>query len=555
MTHSKKLDFNNLDSFLKTKPYEIIISNKNPYSVKSWKEAYVYIFQFFESEYTGLIPLRISLLEGNKIDYGDLDDSYEMRRPAQISADRFIETNICSDGIVKRIKALLDFFCFPYEQLEIFFHLKSGNVADESCNKISPLKSERIDTGISSEKNVFESENNVIIGKKIQNDSLSEKVVTVSQKSDCRCLDIKEVENYIKTKGLQGASIQEIIDAVQSDNSVLSMENALDENMNILAMPGHRFVHEESFVDLDEAEEILQSILNNHFRQFGGYSNSQLLFTAASQELSMFMNDNNCKNTDDVYAIACFLFEKKRYAGKKYKFVTPHIFEVEPNFPPTHQGLMINLARKNDGILYESDAKNYLQKIMLTFPGMSQVLRIGVASTFFIYDDEKYLLSEAIDIDDAWCLRMHNQIDDLFMKANVAYVIPRDISTSWLSSLPSLPHNLAWTRLLLQQILDMYPSIGFKCISADIGQSYRTIAAAIVPQDSPLQSFSDVVTLYMQDHHNLPMRMKREDLRKELRDAGMLEAREMQSALHKALDDYRFAWTDENKTVLVRGNK
>ena len=35
----------------------------------------------------------------------------------------------------------------------------------------------------------------------------------------------------------------------------------------------------------------------------------------------------------------------------------------------------------------------------------------------------------------------------------------------------------------------------------------------------------------------------------------MLEAGEMIYALPKALNDYRFAWTDENKTVLVRGNK
>ena len=59
----------------------------------------------------------------------------------------------------------------------------------------------------------------------------------------------------------------------------------------------------------------------------------------------------------------------------------------------------------------------------------------------------------------------------------------------------------------------------------------------------------------MEERHNLPMRMPGENLRLELRDAGMLEANEMIYTLHKALDDYRFAWTDENKTVLVRGNK
>ena len=159
------------------------------------------------------------------------------------------------------------------------------------------------------------------------------------------------------------------------------------------------------------------------------------------------------------------------------------------------------------------------------------------------------------EIDDAWCLRMHDRLDDLFRKANVAYVIPRDINAAWLTTLPSLPHGLDWTLLLLQEVLDKYPAIGFKSISPDLNQTLDTLAAAFVPVDSPLQTFPDVVTLFMEEHHDLPMRMPGEDLRLELRDAGMLENGEMIYALPKALNDYRFAWSNENKTVYVRGNK
>ncbi len=172
-----------------------------------------------------------------------------------------------------------------------------------------------------------------------------------------------------------------------------------------------------------------------------------------------------------------------------------------------------------------------------------------------MYDSERYLLSEAIGIDEGWCRMMHNRMDDLFRKANVAYVIPRDISTSWLSTLPLLPHGLGWTHLLLQDVLDKYPAIGFKSISPDLNQTHDTLAAAFVPEGSPLQTFPDVVTLFMEEKHQLPIRMAGEDLRQELRDAGMLENGEMIYALPKALDDYRFAWSDENKTVYVRGNK
>ncbi len=127
-------------------------------------------------------------------------------------------------------------------------------------------------------------------------------------------------------------------------------------------------------------------ILRTHFAQFGGYSNNQLLFGAASQELSMFLNDNDCENIDAVYAIARFLFEKKAVAGAPYKFSTPHIFEKEPDYPMTLRGLMIHLARSNGGLLYASDAKDYLQKTMLTYGGIGQLLQLGssIPSSFTI---------------------------------------------------------------------------------------------------------------------------------------------------------------------------
>ena len=369
-----------------------------------------------------------------------------------------------------------------------------------------------------------------------------------------RSVNMEKVEEALKNAGLLGLTIQELIDTVLPGASVSSTRNALDEDKSIIAMPGNRFLHEDSFVDMDEAEDALRRILSTHFAQFGGYSNNQLLFGAASQELSMFLNDNDCESIDAVYAIARFLFEKKAVTGMPYKFYAPHIFEVEPDYPTTLRGLMIHLARSNNGILYEAEAKSYLQKTMLTYGGMSQLLQIGSSDTFLMYDDDRYFLSEALGIDDAWCLRLHDRMDDLFRKANVAYVIPRDISDAWLNTLPLLPQGLGWTRLLLQEVLNKYPAVGFKSISADLNQSLHTIAAAFVPADSPLQSFPDVVTLFMEERHTLPMRMPGEELRLELRDAGMLEAGEMIYALPKALDDYRFAWTDENKTVLIRGN-
>ena len=215
---------------------------------------------------------------------------------------------------------------------------------------------------------------------------------------------------------------------------------------------------------------------------------------------------------------------------------------------------MINFARKNGGLLNSENAKEYLQKTMLSYGSLGQLLQISSTDTFLYYDENNFLLTEAIGINKEWEQSVHDKLDNLFRQADVAYVIPRDITSTWLNTLPLLPHGLPWTHLFLQEVLRNFPDIGFRPITSELGQANTTIAAAIVPTNSPLQSFPDVVTLYMQDKYVLPKRMACEELRQVLREAGMLEERELIYALPKALNDYRFSWTDENKVVLVRGN-
>lgn len=373
-----------------------------------------------------------------------------------------------------------------------------------------------------------------------------------AQKQPGNSVSIEKAEAYLAAAGLQGAAVQDLINNVQPGAAAYATQNALEASRNVIAMPGNRYVHAEAFVDLDEAEETMGRILQTHFAQFGGYSNHRLLFGAASHDLSMFLNDNDCEDIDSVYALAQYFFGKK--AEKQYKFSYPHIFENTPDFPPSLKGLMINLARMSGGVLDADDAKDYLQKTMLSYGSIGQLLQIASSDTFLMYDSSRYLLSEKMGIDGEWKRMLHDRLDDLFRQADVAYVIPRDIRGSWFAGLPALPQGLGWTVLLLQEVLRQFPDIGFRPVTSELGQARDTIAAAFVPAASPLQSFPDVVTLFMQERHALPKRMACEQLRQELREAGMLEGGELIYALPKALNDYRFSWTDENKTVLVRGN-
>ena len=386
-----------------------------------------------------------------------------------------------------------------------------------------------------------------------RNNAKAKKVTPATPKTRRHAINIEKAKDSLKTVGLQGATVQELIDKVQPGAAVFPTRNVLNSDPQIIAMPGNRFVHADAFVDLDEAEEEMEKILKTHFAQFGGYSNNKLLFGAASHDLSLFLNDNDCEDIDSVYALAQYFFVKKR-SEHSFTFSNPHIFKDKPDFPLTLKGLMINLARSNGGILNAEDAKNYLQKTMLSYGSIGQLLQLNSSNTFLYYDANRYLLTEKIGASKEMLQSIHNRLDSLFRQADVAYVIPRDITDNWLHTLPSLPQGLPWTHLLLQEMLRNFPKIGFRTITSELGQSGDTIAAAIVPVGSPLQSFPDVITLYMQEKHTLPKRMACEELRQELREAGMLAGNELIYALPKALDDFRFSWTNGNKTVLVRGN-
>jgi len=368
---------------------------------------------------------------------------------------------------------------------------------------------------------------------------------------------IASLEEYIKSVGLSGATASEAIEATNSTTPISVVNKALDNSRNIIAMPKSKFAHVDCFVDLDEAERELEKILRGHFSQFGGYSNKYLLFGAACQQLPMFINDNDCDDTDSMYAIARFLFKKKALLGTPCKFSSPHIFEKEPDYPASLQGLMIHLARNNGGVLNASEATEFLQNASLPDNSLNTILQVGSSEIFLMCSPDQFLLSEALGIDEAWCMRIHNRLMDLFQKEKVAYVIPRDIKEEWLTTLPTLPNGLGWTLLLLQEVLNKYPTVGFRTIFAELNQKHETLAAAFVPATSPIQTFADIVTLYMEEHYKsqLPMTMAGEALRTLLLNAKMIKGNEMIFSLPRVLNDRNFTWSNENKTVCIRGNK
>jgi hypothetical protein len=375
---------------------------------------------------------------------------------------------------------------------------------------------------------------------------LKDVLPTVSTKTSV--IDIEVVSQYIHQQGLVGTTTEEIIKSITID-SRSALIKILERETNIIALPEGRYIHKTNVVDLDEAADTLLRILRTQFRQFDGYSNYRLLFDAAKIDLSLFMNDNAFEDENTIYAIAKHLFTKGNYRGNQFVFTSnAHIWEKEPEYPQTIRGILIHRARMNNGRISRSECEVFLDQVKMGQANINQIIQSGGDSTFYQYASGEYLLSEILHIDKTYQEHIKRTLGELF--ENNSFVIPRDIDDRWYDKLPGLPLGLTWTPLFLQEVLIFNPVIGYKPLFALLQQSRDTVAAAFVPTSSDI-TFADIVSAYIARSMDLPMRMGAEDLRQILRESGMIEGNELIFNMHRALNDYRFAWSNGNKTVHI----
>lgn len=299
----------------------------------------------------------------------------------------------------------------------------------------------------------------------------------------------------------------------------------------------------DNIVDLDEGKKCLREILDAHFLTLYGYSNIGILWSAAQNSLSMFLNDNAINSADELW---CFLI---RAFQNEFVFNSPHIWQNPPDYPQSSKGLIINLARQHGGVVTREQIDNYFSQIKLTSLYNSFVLD---KEQLLFYDKAKFILTETVNPNADRCSLTANALNTLFSLENMPYIILRDINQKWFSSLPGLPNGLPWTPLLLQELLRIRPNIGYKVILPSLkGQALDTVGAAIVPRNSDIKTFADMVHLFCFGEYKLPYKLPAEELRLKLREAGMIEGNELIYNLHKALKDYRFAFSDENRTVMI----
>jgi hypothetical protein len=296
-------------------------------------------------------------------------------------------------------------------------------------------------------------------------------------------------------------------------------------------------------VDFESGRDGIRAILHTHFQALHGYSNSAILWDAAQNQLSMFLNDNAINNADGLWNFVRSVF------NGAFVFSKPHIWRTNPPYPQNVRGLVINLARQHNGLVSRGQIDEFFARIKINAPINAAVL---AQEEILSYERGRFILAETVNLDIERRTALVKALDSLFSDENVPYIVLRDITTAWLSRLPDLSGGIHWTPLLLQEVLRVHPDIGYRIPPPILkGQDLDTVRAAIVPCKSDISTFADLVHRFCYSKYTLPHRMDAEGLRLELRSAGFLEGNKLIGNMHKALNNYRFAFTEEHKTVLI----
>lgn len=501
------LDFTSNSNYVHTKPYRFVLRGI-ACETRNWTDLLMQLCELLIS----IASDAIMTLANSSWSYLSLNKT-RMFSPKKLSNGMWVETSYSATHIVRICGSLCQKCGIATDELKIYYGKKNHTgVYDGQYQKDGyVIVDHRTDT--------FES------------------------------VKAEVIESFIKKSGVKSSTLADIQNAIPGITRV-AISRILNTDTQFVEISKRRYIHRSNIVDLDEAAETMLQILRSQFAQFDGYTSIRLLFYAVRNDLPVFLNDNDFDNMENIYYLAKHLFSKESYGGAQFVFYSnAHIWEQEPDYPKSLKGLLINFARNSEGIITRGECEAFLDKIGMAYTSINQILQISNNPTFLQYDEGRYLLSETIPIDDAWKAQVTYCLDELF--EDVQYAIPRDIRGGWLDKLPTLSFQLRWTPLLLQEILAFYPSIGFRTIPALYGQALDTLHAAIVRTDSQLQAFADVVYAYVWQNMNLPQRMSAEELRLILRDAGMISGNELCLNMHKALDDYRFAWSDGNKTVYI----
>lgn len=355
-----------------------------------------------------------------------------------------------------------------------------------------------------------------------------------------------QIEEFVKEADVDGITASSL--SSKTGKSIWLVNKYLRAQSYAVEIPGNIYVHADNVIDLFENKASIQKIIENQFNKFCGYTNDEVLMDAATISLGMFLNDNCIDTPAKFYGIVRYLFGKDSniyyFAGDK------HIWKSESKYPDTCSGVLMGFISSNGGRASKTQCSEYLQKVKLASGNINGLLSVATNKEVLFYGNEEYVLAESIIENEGWIDLVKKQINRLFNTAT--YVIPREISDNWFELLPPLYGGLYWNLALLQDLIKKYMP-EYRLITANENQGLETIRAGIVPEDSVIGNFADLVyaRLIEDSALNMPVRLEKENLRQKLIEYKMIQGNELIYTLPKALDGAKYAWTDDGESVLI----
>jgi hypothetical protein len=248
--------------------------------------------------------------------------------------------------------------------------------------------------------------------------------------------------------------------------------------------------------------------------------------------------------------LAKHLFFKEKNNGCHFYFTEGlHIWEKQTDFPLNNKGVLINFAKTKGGVITREETEKYLDNLRLSKNIIISKIHDDSDSTFYFYTETTYVLSDYLQINDSFISKVKKALEKLF--DNQLYIIPRDIDEAWFDTLPVLPMSLNWNLLLLQEFIKYNDEIGYKPITSEVEQSPYRISAAFIKTNANI-TLAEIVYIYAHNTIALPFRTETEKFRLMLRKAGFLNDSEWFTSMPKILNDPRFAFSNDNKMLLIR---
>ena len=368
-------------------------------------------------------------------------------------------------------------------------------------------------------------------------------------------LPIDEIMSCLKD-AMQGITLEELLNKFALRKQKTLKDALANEDKVILI--NDKYYHIDNIEDFDETADIILSVIQNLFREYGGYTSAKLLFDALKARLEDFFFDNNgeFESAVEIYDIARYLFEKTSYKGNSYVFYdNKHIWESEPDYPKTYLGIIGNWARQRNGLMSRDDMLECFSNIGSGSPSATfswMMLNEGQnpkEKTFLMYDEYRFVLTEEVNIDETFLSSLRMRIEELFDGDD--YLSFDDIDDYFYTTLPSLPSGVIWTPYMIKSVLAFY-DVGFTTIPAAADNDIKTPDAVVMRKNSSYKTFSDVLWAEINHDYELPRDFSSEEFRDILLRKGYIHGMERANTVHNTVQgDLRFLWTNNNSRVTV----